>query len=532
MKTVINFLNKVQIWLFYGFLLTFTLSIRKVLFFYPIKEQFNEYMGVYLYLSDIFILLMLVSWMSSILYNKILNKSRYRILLVPYLKQKIILLPFLLVILSFISVTWSDNQNIAIFRSLKLLEFYLLYLWIIFKIIPLQHKCSTWNILRGRLEKILENSALIVIFIGVSQSIIGIWQFIAQKSIGLFWLKESIISPDVSGVAKIVFDGEKYIRAYGLFPHPNILGGFLIFSIITTFGFFQLTNLKTNLKKRDNNKQLFHVEQLFQKYCSTWNNILYIFIFVIQLSAIFFTFSKSAWIGLIIVLIILWFTNILPKHKYSTQAQMFHVEHFTGQAWKNLNYQIDVFKSFVREKIKLFGLLAGIVILLIVILSPNWHSMFVKSIEERVFYLDVSRGTFLKNPFLGVGSGQFVLNMEKIDGIQNWQFQPVHNVFLLILNEIGIFGLILFAWFVWEIVKNFPLQHKCSTWNILRGKYETFIFYVEAIFFGFMFIMLFDHYFWDIQQGQIMLWIIFGILIGDKLCTSRKSTPLSTGKKR
>ena len=51
---------------------------------------------------------------------------------------------------------------------------------------------------------------------------------------GLLWLKESIISPNIPGVAKLIFNGHVYIRSYGLFPHPNILGGFLVFSIIST----------------------------------------------------------------------------------------------------------------------------------------------------------------------------------------------------------------------------------------------------------------------------------------------------------
>jgi len=28
--------------------------------------------------------------------------------------------------------------------------------------------------------------------------------------------------------------------------------------------------------------------------------------------------------------------------------------------------------------------------------------------------------------------------------------------------------------------------------------------------------MLFDHYFWDIQQGEILLWLIFSFLIYPK----------------
>jgi len=464
MQKAVNLFNKAEIWFFYGLLATFTLSIRKVLFFYPIKGQFNEYSGIYLYLSDIFIFLVLVSWVISILYNKIVIKSRCSLSLLPYLKQETVLLPLLLVVFSFTSILWSDNHNMAIFRSLKLLEFYILYLWAIFRIVPSTQQCSTWNIVRDKRGTIVFKRTLgIIITIGVTQSVVGIWQFIAQKSIGLIWLKESVFSPDISEVAKIVFNGEKYIRAYGLFPHPNILGGFLVLSIVLTIIYFRM----------------FHVEQSTEQKQNKW---IYCIILGIQLLAIFLTFSKSAWVGLLIALAYLWYRNVSR----------------------------GTFNDFIAEKIKYLLLVAGIFILLIIVAKPNWYSVIGKSIDDRVFYLNVSRGTFLEKPILGVGLGQFVLSLEKVKDIEDWQFQPVHNVFLLILNELGVIGFVLFAWFVWEIIRIVPRG------TIPDGNY------FKAIFLGFLFVMLIDHYFWDIQQGQIMLWLILGLIAGGKMWTSNE----------
>ncbi len=482
MQETINFLNKVKTWSFYGFLITFTFSIRKVLFFYPIRGQFNEYTGIYLYLSDIFLLLMLASGGLFILCNKIFNKSSSNLNLTPYLKQKIVIIPLFLVIFSFASISWSNNWQLAIFRSLKLLELFLLYLWITFQMFYREYKdiknCSTWNI--------FNNSVKIIIFTGVIQSIIAIWQFIIQKSIGLIWIKESIISPDISGVAKIMLDGEKYIRSYGLFPHPNILAGFLVFSIILTGAYFKL----------------FHVKHKSDENCSTWNNYICCIVLGIQGLALFLTFSKSAWIGLSISILYLCYQNdksvsLIEEYGMFFKKRvkkLFHVEHF-----------------------KQITLVVGIIILLIIAIKPNFYSIIGKSIEDRMFYLNVSRGTFMKNPFLGIGSGQFVLNLENIKNIQDWQFQPVHNVFLIILNELGILGLVLFIFFIWEIMKNVP-----------RG---TFYNYLKGIFLGFLFVMLFDHYFWDIQQGQVMFWLILGMIVGVKMCISNKFTGLTSEKK-
>ena len=191
--------------------------------------------------------------------------------------------------------------------------------------------------------------------------------------------------------------------------------------------------------------------------------------------------------------------------RHEGSKRMFHVEH-----WRH------------------FALIAGIIFLTIVILRPNWYSLAEKSFEDRMFYLDISRGTFLEKPILGVGMGQYIYQLINIFNIQDWQFQPVHNVFLLILNELGIVGFFLFIWFVWEVMENVSFTQQCSTWNIVLDKRGT----LKAIFLGFLFIMLVDHYFWDIQQGQIMLWLVLAILAGGNLWTvsNFKYYPQAQGK--
>lgn len=502
------FLNKLEIWFFYGFLLSFTLSIRKVLFFYPINGKFNEYAGVYFYLSDIFLILILGSWIISILYNKLLLKSRYKLNILLYLKQKVIIIPLFIAIFSFISVLWSDIWQVSLFRSMKLLEFFFLYLWAIFRLTPVI-KCSTWNIVQEKCKIYLKRIIIIFIILALIQSIIGIWQFIVQKSVGLTWLKESIILEEIPGVAKIVLDGERYIRSYGLFPHPNILGGFLVISILITINYLRIVFPK----ERDiltKGSLWTNTNVPSQHKCSTWNILWgkrgtsvensrkfikyirrrfvdmvsgqfgYYLILGFQILALILTFSKSAWIGLIISLLYFWTKNV-PR---------------------------GTLKGTLTRKIKYFALFGGIIILLFFILKPDRYSFLGKSVIDRIFYINVSRGTFINNPILGVGSGNFVLSLNNLKVIENWQFQPVHNVFLLILNELGIIGLLSFLWFIWEIIKNVP-----------RGTFldKSFQLTIRGLFFGFLLIMLLDHYFWDIQQGQIMFWLISGLLIGSKV---------------
>jgi len=177
------------------------------------------------------------------------------------------------------------------------------------------------------------------------------------------------------------------------------------------------------------------------------------------------------------------------------------------------------------------------------------QTLFLKSLNERITYLNVSRRTFFENPFFGTGIGQFVPNLKNVANLETWQFQPVHNVFLLILNELGIFIFFGFIFFIYKIFRpsiNVPPQYKCSTpvqmfhpstnvprgtlygasvehctgqaWNIVRGRRGTFNnLNIESLLKGtllaFIFIMFFDHYLWDIQQGQIIFWTILGLIM-------------------
>ena len=131
-----NFKVQPDSWFFYAFILTFTLSIRKILIFYPLAGDYNEYASISLYLSDIFLFLTFLSWI-IILRNKYSILSIYKSKLSTLFTQDnlLITIPGLLILWFLISITWSNNWQIGLFRSIKLFEFYLLYLYLVYKII-------------------------------------------------------------------------------------------------------------------------------------------------------------------------------------------------------------------------------------------------------------------------------------------------------------------------------------------------------------------------------------------------------------
>lgn len=598
-----------DIWFFYGFLLTFLFSIRKVITFFPVRGQFNEYTGAYLYLSDIFLILTLLSWIIilcnkysilSICNNTPINRHKLWTRLYPQFSPRHILayLSLILVLWSFLSILWSDNQIIALFRSIKLFEFFVLAIFVTYRIVPSRAECSTpappKNVPRGTLDKnaplklfhvehsqgggtFLKDTFKLMIFGGIINSILAIWQFIIQHSIGLTFLKESFLSPDIAGVAKIVLFGHKLIRAYGFFQHPNILGGFLVFSIVITICY----------------RQMFHVEHFkispfgkggwggFEKLLknhqpsnpSVLRNIpacrqaglffkgrasLLWLLLTIQIIALILTFSKSSIIGLILALL---YINVprgtfreVESSRLKNWRQMFHVEHLSKFMFLTI--------SLLFVTISIF---------------PNLSPIQNQSLDQREILSIVPRGTISDNPVLGVGQGQLIWSMRNNPELLDWQFQPVHNVFLLIWSELGIIGLILFVWLLWKMFHprhNVPRGTLCGTdvehfenSPLVKGDlpevatslqagvrlgqrdfYENETKYTaveiktkipptplykggalifQGVLLGFIFIMLFDHYLWDIQQGQIMLWLVIGFIYGLSLTNSNASDNIS-----
>ncbi|PJA86956.1 MAG: hypothetical protein CO141_02065 [Candidatus Moranbacteria bacterium CG_4_9_14_3_um_filter_42_9] len=570
-----NFKAQPEIWFFYGFLATSMLSVRKVLSDILLGGTFNEYTGSYLYLSDVFLTLTIAAWLISILYNKIsylsiftprassalkkhspidgtlprdhnvsrgtsnsasvelLAKPAWNILQTKPGVSSFLFIPLIFVAWSFISIAWSDSPTIALYRSFKLFEFYLIYLFL-----ALNQKCSTpastrrdlpstrggWNIFR--------NVFRIIITIGLINAMIGISQVTLQHSLGLFWLKESLISPDLPGVAKIVLDGSKYIRAYGLFPHPNILGGFLFLSIILTLAHWRLFHVKQSkpvggarYASWDNDQgKIYSAQNTFSanQNCFTWNNYgrynRYIFALIlgIQIVAGILTFSKSAILGLVLALCYL--------------CYKFNVPQGTFRKWLVVNFmQIGLF---------MFGL-----ILVIFLIKPDFTSIFIQTARERVLYLNIAKSIISGNLLAGIGSGQFVSEMQMYsqETLLTWQMQPVHNVFLLIWAELGLVEFSLFAWFLWKMFhpsQNVPRgtfdgagteQSEASSESktVSRGTSESELntqIVFKALLIGFLVIALFDHYLWDIQQGQILLWLVLGLLARNEIYASDSTT--------
>ncbi|GAI58652.1 unnamed protein product, partial [marine sediment metagenome] len=236
---------------------------------------------------------------------------------------------------------------------------------------------------------------------GLVQSFIAFGQYTSQKSLGLRYLFESPLGPETAGVAKIVVEGTKMIRPYGSLPHPNLLAAFLVLSIFCFY--FLWLNKKSSFIK----------------------NCFLLTVFCLLIFALGLTFSR---------LIIL--TFLLASLIY-----------FIFTFWRIVQTPD---KELFKRIISIFLLFAVLCSLFIVLawpeISSRWQiSLTEQSVGLRVFYNQTAFLIIKEHPWLGIGLGNFVWEIRQtLDLLSSWIHQPVHNVYLLIASEIGLFGLAVF----------------------------------------------------------------------------------------
>ncbi len=101
------------------------------------------------------------------------------------------------------------------------------------------------------------------------------------------------------------------------------------------------------------------------------------------------------------------------------------------------------------------------------------------------------------NFIVGVGLNNFLVKLPKyISGSQVYFFQPVHNLFLLLLAETGIIGLLIFLFWILKSLRFLKKGFKKNSLFILL-LVEWFL------------LAQFDHYFYTTQQGLLITVIVF-----------------------
>lgn len=351
----------------------------------------------------------------------------------------------------------------------------------------------------------------VLIVAGVVQALIGIGQFVSQESFASSLLGMSAHPAWEAGSSVLKLDSGRFLRAYGTFPHPNILGGFLGVILVLAVGRFSFLPSFQNLSPTPPLKK--------------GGDLRHWMIIVSCISIILFglilTFSRTAWLGTvmgILALATLFFFQLKSKSdiiRLASPARRAAVGDYVAffKTLGVLGIAGMVFIGVLHEQI-----------------FPRFDSATIDregSVEDRIASLRDAEVLIREHPLLGVGAGNFTAAIIE-RGIKGetgnqaprpvWSVQPAHNVFVLIFAELGMIGLVLSVAFFASIF----VKIKKSNSNIIRrpSDYITVLNERDVVFMaGFVALLpalLLDHYLWTSHFGLLFFFLLAGL-------SSRKS---------
>lgn len=312
----------------------------------------------------------------------------------------------------------------------------------------------------------LELLKKIIIASATIQAIWGLVQFLSQSTFANKWLGLAVHLADTPGTSVIEVLGadgnlERWLRAYGALPHPNILGAFLALALILCLGII--------IQKQDAElvKQTFDYQRV----------LLYLSLALLS-AGIFVTFSRSAGLASIAGCLIVCLYNLKNIKKLLPSLAIILIS--IGLMWINYGY---IYQSRFQSDVRLEQI----------------------STNERLSYLSQAQSLIASKTWTGVGTGQFGLASyeNKLSSSQSaYDYQPVHNVFLLIASENGIIALVCFL-IILAMISVSAIQPRFSG---TQAGINAGLLSVLTI------LMFFDHLLWTQVSSIYLLWIYLGLI--------------------
>lgn len=289
---------------------------------------------------------------------------------------------------------------------------------------------------------------VVPVFFGIWQVVFG--TFPASSLLGIATRNVNEAGDSVIQSAS----GVRHLRAYGTFSHPNIFGGYLAVALA---GLFALpAYAKTAWQRR-----------------GVW---LLIALMAIGLAL---TFSRSAWLGLILAIIV----GSMAYFMKNTKLARILV--------------VPVALVFIASSV-LGGVFLGVDV------RPGSDAAFeARSANERVAQYEDFPEVVSSHVFFGSGIGTYVYAVEQAFPDRSaWDYQPIHNVFLLVIAESGLLGAL--AVFMWS--------SSIDRINFARFPNRDA---VAAFMMGnvILVILFFDHYLWSSWAGLALVAYVMALTV-------------------
>lgn len=377
-----------------------------------------DYLALVVYMTDILLVLCVASWLASLHFKYSIH---------PRMKL------YVGVLLLFITINSLLSYSIPLtfYKWITLLKMVMLGVYI----------------LHNKINK--EQWYLPLLLGGVWVSLLGITQVITTTTQGFYLLGERTFNYSTPGIAKFALCMPEQIsslcintlRAYGTFPHPNVLGGFLVLVILL------LVSERTVLLS------ILPLQQPLKKIVITLFAIPIVIAFV-------FSFSRSAWIGLLTGLL---FMSSISLHK----KILITIAIATIIVFTTIPFPFSFYDNnesfFVRQQL---------------------NSSAIQIIESY--------------PLWGVGLGNFLYALpHHLVSRTIYFLQPVHNIYILLISEVGLVGIVVLFVGVYSVFR-------LNRIAIQKDKLSLII--------PFLLIGLADHYVITLHQGQLLLTIVIAFV--------------------
>lgn len=365
------------------------------------------------------------------------------------------LMAYGLLVISFLSIIWSPDKVLAFYFSCKLLLAVGLF----------------WTVIKIKFD--WKKMIVVLLLAGSIQGSLAIGQFLFQQDFSSTFLGTNQHLSEKGGSSVIETQEGRWLRAYGAFSHPNILGGYL--SIVLLIVLYIEKNVAGNkvFGSRTGHKSI-NFKTYFLKL------FLRLTAYGLCLSGLVVSFSRSAWMVFVIGFVLLFLFQKEKRRELSKIAVVFFA---IALIW------VSAFSPLFFSRAGVEGRLEQ------------------KSINDRSKYVEQSKEIISENFWLGVGAGNYTKVVAQKNPEQPvWQIQPVHNVFLLIWSELGIIGLILFASIL--LLPFFYVTENFLHYGLLITGYG---------------LLFFDHWLWTSHFGIMFLGLIFLGLYGNVFSQYRGS---------
>jgi O-antigen ligase len=402
---------------------------RVVLWQRPFFPIYSDYTDFHLFASDLTLLCVLVFWGCSLLINPRRMRAGNGLIWICLTG---------LVVAGWVSVIGSVDPILSRYHAVRFVLLLFFYLFIVNEI-----HSPLWVIVPAALQIII-------------QSMLAIGQSLAQSSLGLQIFGEHLLDPAQSGVSVVIGNGMRFLRAYGLSDHPNILGGCIAFGLVLL--------LAVVLYGKNRQRLLASV------------------VFMAAFMALVMTFSRSAWLSLMVAASFMVGCEALARRWDSVRRAillgMLSLLLVTPFITKNL----PLFQSRVSD-----GDIA----------QDN-------QMQERAFLMDAGNTLFVEHAAIGIGLGASPLAMK--NRFENFplDFQPPHYAILNAAMETGVLGGVFY--FLLLIA---PLIMFAVRWRDLMNK--PWVMGSLALLLAVSAVGVFDYYTWMYAPGRLWQWLGWGL---------------------